>query len=161
MPRILVSDIDGVLTDGTVLLDAAGNEQKRISFRDLDALFQMHRTGWVIGFVTGEQNAWVEMIRKRLPYKYFFDGCKDKRGAVQRILAEEQATRTDLYYIGDGNSDIPAMAEAGVAACPADAAPLTIDAANLVLKSNGGHGAIEEFVHWIRSSSSTTRSESK
>jgi YrbI family 3-deoxy-D-manno-octulosonate 8-phosphate phosphatase len=148
--RILVSDIDGVLTDGSVWLDTDGGEQKRIYFRDLDALFDLHRTGFTLAFVTGEAGPWVEMIRKRLPHRHFYSKCKDKASAVREILHLEGSDRTQLCYIGDGLSDIPAMAEAGVSACPADAAPEAIAAADLVLQTRGGYGAIAELTGWIR-----------
>jgi YrbI family 3-deoxy-D-manno-octulosonate 8-phosphate phosphatase len=148
--KILVSDIDGVLTDGSVLLDANGGEQKRIFFRDLDALFELHRAGMVLAFVSGESGPWVEMIRGRLPHTYFYAGCKHKGAAVREILELEHETAAQLCYIGDGASDVPAMSEAGIAACPADASPEAISAATLVLKTRGGEGAIAEIASWIR-----------
>src|SRR5437588_11894593 len=117
-PASLVSDVDGVLTDGFVWIDGRGNETKRVFFRDLDALFDLHRSGFTLAFVTGEQGDWVEMIKKRLPFKYFYSGCREKQKAVQEILDLNGSTRDDLCYIGDGASDVPAMQLAGVAVCP-------------------------------------------
>jgi YrbI family 3-deoxy-D-manno-octulosonate 8-phosphate phosphatase len=150
--KILVSDIDGVLTDGTVLLDANGGEQKRIFFRDLDGLFQLHREGFVIAFVTGEKGPWTEMIRGKLPHAHFFTGCRDKRSAVLEILQREGARPEELCYIGDAASDVPAMREAGVSACPANAAPEAIAAATMVLQARGGEGALAELVRSLKES---------
>ncbi|HWZ43296.1 MAG TPA: HAD hydrolase family protein [Candidatus Saccharimonadales bacterium] len=148
---ILVSDIDGVLTDGYVWLDGGGNEMKRIFFRDVDALFDLHRNGFTVAFITGEQGAWVEMIKGRLPHKYFYSGCREKQKAVQEILALEGAERAALCYIGDGMSDVPAMEVAGVAVCPANGSMEALAAADVVLSVNGGQGAIVELARLLKS----------
>ena len=150
VPRILVCDIDGVLTDGSVWIDGKGNELKRISFHDLDALFDLERNGFTLGFLTGEQGDWVEMIKKRLPYKYFYPGCRDKRSALLEILRLENGQSADLCYIGDGLSDVPALQLAGVAAVPANAVQEARSVAGIVLSASGGQGAIVELAHILK-----------
>jgi YrbI family 3-deoxy-D-manno-octulosonate 8-phosphate phosphatase len=144
-PRILACDIDGVLTDGSVWIDGKGNELKRISFHDLDALFDLQKNGFTLAFLTGEQGDWVEMVKKRLPYKYFYSGCRDKRSALLEILRLENGQSEDLCYIGDGLSDVPALKLAGVAAVPANAVHEARSVASIVLSALGGQGAIVEL----------------
>lgn len=144
-PKILVCDIDGVLTDGSVWIDANGNELKRISFHDLDALFDLQKNGFTLAFLTGEQGDWVEMVKRRLPYKYFYPGCRDKRSALLEILRLENSQSADLCYIGDGLSDVPALQLAGVAVVPANAVQEARSVASVVLTASGGQGAIVEL----------------
>ena len=149
-PRILVCDIDGVLTDGFVWIDGKGNELKRISFHDLDALFDLQKTGFTVAFLTGEQGDWVEMVKKRLPYKYFYCGCRDKRAALLEILRLENGQSADLCYIGDGLSDVPALQLAGMAVVPANAVQEARLVAGIVLSASGGQGAIVELARLLK-----------
>jgi 3-deoxy-D-manno-octulosonate 8-phosphate phosphatase (KDO 8-P phosphatase) len=71
-------DIDGVLTDGMVYVDSDGKESKRISFDDIDAVFELKRAGLRVGFITGEDNGFTEYVKKRFVPDYFVSGCKDK-----------------------------------------------------------------------------------
>lgn len=150
-PTILASDIDGVLTDGTVWIDGNGNELKRLSFQDLDALFDLHRSGFTLAFLTGEQGDWVEMIKKRLPYKHFYSGCRDKRTALLEVLRLENSQSENLCYIGDGLSDVPALHLAGVAVVPANSILEARAEADIVLKAGGGLGAIAELARLLKS----------
>ncbi len=149
-PRILVCDIDGVLTDGFVWIDGKGNELKRISFHDLDALFDLQKNGFTVAFLTGEQGDWVEMVKKRLPYKYFYCGCRDKRAALLEILRLENGQSADLCYIGDGLSDVPALQLAGMAVVPANAVQEARLVAGIVLSASGGQGAIVELARLLK-----------
>jgi 3-deoxy-D-manno-octulosonate 8-phosphate phosphatase (KDO 8-P phosphatase) len=149
-PRILVCDIDGVLTDGFVWIDGKGNELKRISFHDLDALFDLQKNGFTVAFLTGEQGDWVEMVKKRLPYKYFYCGCRDKRAALLEILRLENGQSADLCYIGDGLSDVPALQLAGMAVVPANAVQEARLVAGIVLSAAGGQGAIVELARLLK-----------
>ena len=149
-PRILVCDIDGVLTDGFVWIDGKGNELKRISFHDLDALFDLQKNGFTVAFLTGEQGDWVEMVKKRLPYKYFYCGCRDKHAALLEILRLENGQSADLCYIGDGLSDVPALQLAGMAVVPANAVQEARLVAGIVLSASGGQGAIVELARLLK-----------
>jgi YrbI family 3-deoxy-D-manno-octulosonate 8-phosphate phosphatase len=149
-PRILASDIDGVLTDGSVWIDENGSELKRISFHDLDALFDLQKNGFTLAFLTGEQGNWVETIKKRLPYKYFYSGCRDKRSALLEILHLENGQTEDLCYIGDGLSDVPALELAGVAVVPANAILEARSVARIVLSASGGQGAMVELARLLK-----------
>ena len=72
---VLALDIDGVLTDGRVLYTSDGQEQKSISFRDIDAVFEAHRCGLQIALITGEDTPWVEFISRRLQVEHTIRGA--------------------------------------------------------------------------------------
>jgi len=152
-PRILASDIDGILTDGFVWIDGNGNELKRISFHDLDALFDLQKNGFTLAFLTGEQGNWVEMVKNRLPYKYFYSGCRDKYTALLEILRLENSRSEDLCYIGDGLSDVSALQLAGVSVVPSNAVLEARSVADIVLSARGGQGAIAELARLLKAAS--------
>lgn len=149
--KIIASDVDGVLTDGFVWIDENGNELKRLFFPDLDALFDLHRNGFTLVFLTGEEGKWVDMVKKRVPYKYFYAGCRDKRSALLEVLRLENGEKEDLCYIGDGLSDVPALELAGIAVAPASAILEARAAADVVLTAHGGQGAIVELARLLKS----------
>ena len=74
MIKLFVFDIDGVLTDGSVTVDSDGNELKKISLKDIDAVFELHRRGFLLAAVTGENTEIVNYFEKRFPWEYFYRG---------------------------------------------------------------------------------------
>ena len=78
MVELVVFDIDGVLTDGSILVDSRGNEQKRISIKDIDAVYELKRMGFQLAAITGENSPIVAYFQRRFPWDYFFSGCKKK-----------------------------------------------------------------------------------
>ena len=149
MIKVVILDVDGVLTDGTVIVDSSGNEYKRMDYRDIDAIFALKRNGIKIGLVTGESSAVTEVIRKRLQPEFFYGGCKDKAVAVQEISARAVAARDEICYVGDGTCDVAPMGVVGWAACPTNAVSAVKAASNVRLKSSGGAGCIRELLEWI------------
>ena len=98
MIKIVLLDIDGVLTNGKVTVDAAGNETKTIDFKDLDAVFEMKRQGLKVGLITGEDTPITLFFRDRFKPHFFYNGCKGKTVALDDILSKtgvspDQATR--------------------------------------------------------------------
>lgn len=150
MIKVVVLDIDGVLTDGMVWLNDRGEEFKGLHYRDLDALTELAQTGFVLGFITGEDRPIVEVFRQRLPHQYFYQGRKDKLPVVQEIIRHAGVTSRELCYVGDGYRDIPAMRYAGVGVCPCNAAPEVRERADYVLSEPGGYGAIAELARLLR-----------
>jgi 3-deoxy-D-manno-octulosonate 8-phosphate phosphatase (KDO 8-P phosphatase) len=146
MVTIVISDIDGVLTDGCVWMSEDGRETKSIFYRDLDAIGELQRHGVVVAFLTGEVGAWVEQLRRRLPCKYFYPGCKDKLAAVEEILALEHKGKHELCFVGDGISDICSLKFAGISACPSDSHPDVLSSVQIVLPVAGGRGVLSELV---------------
>lgn len=144
--NVLVLDIDGVLTDGTVILDKTGEELKTLSYRDIDAVFFAHREQLRVVLVTGEDSPWVETVAKRLQVARVYRGAKDKRKALKEVCADLQARQEDICYVGDSWRDAEAFKEVGLALAPADASEAARSAAHRVLHHRGGSGAVAEAV---------------
>jgi YrbI family 3-deoxy-D-manno-octulosonate 8-phosphate phosphatase len=149
MIKIVLLDIDGVLTNGKVTFDSAGNESKTIDFKDIDAIFEMKRRGLKVGLITGENTPITLFFRDRFKPDFFYNGCKDKPAALKEILDETRSAPDEVCYVGDSKHDISIMKMVKFAACPANAIPEVRKLSNILLKRNGGDGCIWELMEWI------------
>jgi 3-deoxy-D-manno-octulosonate 8-phosphate phosphatase (KDO 8-P phosphatase) len=143
---LLVLDVDGVLTNGAVLLDAEGRESKTLFARDVDAVFAARRAGVRVALLTGEATPLVDVIARRLEIDVVWVGRKDKDAAIAELASELEVPLEAVCYVGDAVRDAPALALVGLGLAPADAAQAARDAADRVLEAPGGRGAVEEAV---------------
>ena len=142
-------DIDGVLTDGAVYVDASGKETKRILFDDIDAIFKMKRAGIKIGFITGEDNEFCEYVKSRFAPDFFIAGCKDKLAAFQELALEKGLDGNNVCYAGDAERDIELLKHVGHSFVPNDVDSVIKDSAKTVLKVSRGQGVIKELAGLI------------
>lgn len=138
-------DIDGVLTDGAIYVDASGNETKRILFDDIDAVFELKRAGLKIGFITGEETSFCQFVEKRFDPDFFVSGCKDKLGALKQILAETGMDKSQVCYAGDSKRDVPLLEFLPLSFSPSDVDNSIKASAKIVLKTQRGGGVIKEI----------------
>lgn len=147
--RLLLSDVDGVMTDGTVLLLPDGQEAKSFHIRDGLAIVLAHRAGLRTGLVSGRSSAAVERRAAELKMAVVRQGVRDKGAALREILAQEALAAHEVAYIGDDVNDLPVIQAVGLSAAPADA-PLEVRAqAFMVMDARGGAGCLREFVEAI------------
>ena len=140
-----VFDIDGVITDGRVLVGKNGEEQKCLNFKDIDAVYELSRRGYSIAAMTAECNELTEWFRHRFPWKQFFAG-ENKLAALQKLKEEHKIEPGCLVYIGDGRKDLLAFAEADYRVCPSDAIVDIRRQATVVLQQPAGTGVLWELV---------------
>jgi len=143
---MIVFDIDGVLTDGTVIVNEQGIEQKRFNLKDVDAVFDLRKSGYKLAAITGEDTEIVNYFEKRFPWDFFYKGNKQKADTLALIAEKAGVPLEKICYAGDGKYDAEALEIAGLGVCPADADRRAIMAADLILNRNAGHGCIEELV---------------
>lgn len=146
MIELIVFDIDGVITDGSVIIDVNGNEQKQINLKDIDAIFELHRRGYKLAAITGEDTDIVNYFEKRFPWEYFYRGNKTKKETMQQIEQGTGIKRENICYIGDGKYDVEPLAYAGLGLCPANAIDKAKNAADIVLQNDGGKGCVWEVI---------------
>ena len=159
MIRLVVFDIDGVLTDGSILVDSQGKEQKRINIKDIDAIYELHRRDYLLAAITGEQTEIVDYFRNRFPWDRFITGCKKKLAAVKDMCQELAVSLEQTAYVGDGKYDLEVLPLVGMSICPADAileARLTCD---VVLHRNGGDGCVWELLPILKTDRNPGSSE--
>lgn len=142
-------DVDGVLTDGAVYVDASGNETKRILFDDIDAIFELKRAGLKIGFITGEETSFCQFVKKRFDPDFFIPGCKDKLSALKQILMETGLDKSRVCYAGDAKRDIPLLEFLPLSFAPSDVDDSIKTSAKVVLKTQRGHGVVNEIATYI------------
>lgn len=141
--RLLVLDIDGVLTDGS---DSIPPGEKRLFLRDLDALTRARRDGLGIAFLTGEPREVAEPIVKRCGGGVALYGMKDKAQGMRTLVEQHGLSMEEVCYVADGERDAPALEYVGLALTPCDASNAARSVADRVLSSRGGRGAVEEAV---------------
>lgn len=146
MIELIVLDIDGVITDGTVIIDSHGHEQKQINLKDIDAVFELHRRGYKLAAITGEDTEIVGYFEKRFPWEYFYRGNKTKKETMRQIEESTGINRKNICYVGDGKYDVEPLTYAGLGLCPANAIDRAKHAADIILQNDGGKGCLWELV---------------
>src|SRR5918996_268642 len=119
--RLLLSDVDGVLTDGTVLFLPEGGEAKAFHIRDGLGIVLAQRAGLRTGLLSGRRSVVVERRAAELGMSVVLQGAEDKGAALQAILSEQGLAAHEVAYMGDDVNDLPAMRQVGLSAAPADA----------------------------------------
>jgi YrbI family 3-deoxy-D-manno-octulosonate 8-phosphate phosphatase len=151
MIKLVLLDIDGVLTDGKVTVDVSGNEYKTMDFRDIDAVFEMKRLNILVGLITGEATPITLFFKERFKPDFFYNGCKNKPEALQEILRQTGLSPESVCYVGDSRHDIAVMKLVKLSACPANAISEVKALANVCLLTPGGQGAVMELLEWLLS----------
>lgn len=144
--KAVAMDVDGVLTDGTVLLDHSGRESKRIHFADVMGISIGRRAGLLFALISGEDGPMLEAIAAKLGITDVYPGCRDKAAALKDFASRHDLELGEVCYIGDDVNDVPAMGIAGLPAAPAGAHASAIDCSELVTTRPGGAGAVREVL---------------
>jgi 3-deoxy-D-manno-octulosonate 8-phosphate phosphatase (KDO 8-P phosphatase) len=147
--RLLLLDVDGVLTDGTILLHGDGTESKTFHIRDGSAIVLAQRAGLQVGLLSARVSDATAQRAAQLGIRTVVQGASNKMQAYEQILRDASLTDAEVAYMGDDLLDVPVLRRAGLPAVPADA-PAEIRAhAAWVSASPGGRGAVREFVELI------------
>ncbi len=144
--ELIVFDIDGVITDGSMIVNADGIEMKRINLKDVDAIFELHRRGYKLAAITGEDTPIVDYFEKRFPWEYFYRGSKTKKDAMLQIEQGTGISAENICYVGDGKYDVEPLRYAGLGICPANAIDAARMTAKMILQNNGGEGCLWELL---------------
>jgi 3-deoxy-D-manno-octulosonate 8-phosphate phosphatase (KDO 8-P phosphatase) len=147
--RLLLTDVDGVMTDGTLLLLPGGGEAKAFHIRDGLGIVLAHRAGLRTGIVSGRSSDEVARRARELGMHVLRQGATDKGAVFRSILEEEKLSPQEVAYMGDDVNDLPILTEVGLSAAPADAAFEVRAQAFMVTDTRGGHGCLREFVEAI------------
>jgi 3-deoxy-D-manno-octulosonate 8-phosphate phosphatase (KDO 8-P phosphatase) len=146
--RMLLFDVDGVLTDCSVTMTSA-DETKTFSIRDGAALVWARECGLEIGLLSGRPSPATTRRAAELGIELVIQSGGGKRDPFVNLLAARGLTADEVAYMGDDLADLPVMARAGLTAAPADAAPEVAARAHWVSAHPGGHGAVREFIELV------------
>lgn len=147
--RLLLFDVDGVLTDGSVNVDASGAEMKRFHIRDGAALVWAQRAGLMTGVLSARSSAATTARVTELKMAVSAQGVADKRVALDEILRQHKLAASEVAYMGDDLVDLPVLRAVGLSAAPADAAAEVAAVAHFVSWHPGGQGAVREFIEAV------------
>jgi 3-deoxy-D-manno-octulosonate 8-phosphate phosphatase (KDO 8-P phosphatase) len=142
--RLLVLDVDGVMTDGRLHITAQGEETKVFHVRDGSGLVAVRRAGIEVAIISGRDCAAVTRRAGELGIRHVRQGVTDKRAALDSLLRELQLGEDALACVGDDTPDVPMLERATLAVAVADAHPTARAVAHWVTPSAGGRGAVRE-----------------
>lgn len=149
--RVLLSDVDGTLTDAGVYCSAEGEQLKRFSVRDGMGVELLAEEGIVTALVTREVSGVVRCRARKLGVR-LFEGIAHKGLALAMILDELAVSAKEVAFVGDDVNDLGVMhllGETGLTAAPSDAVAAVASFAHFVTRARGGRGAFREFADWI------------
>ncbi|MFO1426954.1 MAG: HAD-IIIA family hydrolase [Steroidobacteraceae bacterium] len=144
LPRLLVLDVDGVLTDGRLWFGPDGERLKVFHVRDGHGIKQLAASGVAIAIVSGRRSAAVAARARELGIRHVRQGVADKLQALDALCAQLGIDRADCACIGDDTPDVPLMRAVGLAFAVRDAHPQARAAADVVTRLPGGRGAVRE-----------------
>ena len=142
--RLLAMDVDGVLTDGRIVLVGADAESKEFHILDGLGIQLALNGGLIVAWISGRNSALVERRAKELGVTHLFQTTANKSAALAELIASYNVNQAQIAFIGDDLNDIPAFSLAGVKFAPANAVAEIKALADFVTEKKGGEGAVRE-----------------
>ena len=147
--KLLILDVDGVLTDGRITMNERGEEVKSFDVKDGLGLKMLMSTGIEVVIITGRKSMVVEHRAKELGIDEVWQGIKDKGALSRKIIEEKGLEKNEVCCIGDDLPDLAMFMEAGLRIAVADGVEEVREEADFVTKKKGGYGAVREACEWI------------
>jgi 3-deoxy-D-manno-octulosonate 8-phosphate phosphatase (KDO 8-P phosphatase) len=153
--RLMIFDVDGVLTDGTLYLGEAGFEMKAFHVRDGHGLKMLRESGVVVAILSARRSRVVDLRAAELGIELVEQGASDKGAAFDRLVSRLRLLPADAGYMGDDVVDLPVFARCGFAASVPEAPEIVRERAHHVTRAAGGRGAAREICELIMHAQST------
>jgi 3-deoxy-D-manno-octulosonate 8-phosphate phosphatase (KDO 8-P phosphatase) len=147
--RLLICDVDGVLTDGSLFFGDDGQEYKAFNSLDGHGIKMLQESGVQVAIITGRTSNVVLHRMKNLSVSTIYQGQSDKLVGYQQLLDELNIQADEIAYMGDDVVDLPVMIRVGLSVAVANAHELVKEHADMTTKQSGGHGAVREFCDFI------------
>ena len=147
--KLIISDVDGVLTDGTIMKGGGDMELKRFCVQDGTAVAMVKAAGFDLAFISGRYSKATEVRMKELKISDVYNGTLNKLVPYRELIKKYQLKDDEIAYIGDDLIDIPVMKKVGLPAAVQNAYPDVKEKAVFVTKTRGGEGAFREFIDWM------------
>lgn len=145
-PKLVLTDIDGVWTDGGMYYDQTGNEWKKFHTYDSAGVLLCHQNGIPVGIITGEETEIVKRRAKKLKVDFLYQGVTNKVEAAQEICNKLGISLQDVVFIGDDLNDHELLKKVGFSGAPSSAPSVTKKLVDFVTEKRGGEGSFREFV---------------
>ena len=147
--ELVIFDVDGVLTDGSLFLGDDGQEYKAFNSRDGHGMVMLRDSGVTLAVITGRQSEVVRIRMESLGIEHVYQGRRDKLPAYEALKERVGVRDAQVAYVGDDVVDLPVMRRAGLAIAVADAHPLVLEHAHWRTRNPGGRGAAREVCELI------------
>ena len=149
LPKLVLTDIDGVWTDGGMYYDQTGNEWKKFNTSDSAGVLFCHQRSIPVGIITGEETEIVKRRSDKLKIDYLFQGVSDKLEVASGLCIKLNISLEEVAYIGDDLMDVELLKVVGFSGAPANASSYIKEIAKIVTDRKGGEGAFREFVEQL------------
>ena len=149
LPQLILTDIDGVWTDGGMYYDQKGNEWKKFNTSDGLGILLCKKANILTGIITGEQTKIVERRAKKLKVDFLFQGIKNKLKKINDVCEKLKIDLEKVAYIGDDINDFHLLKKVGYSGAPNNAPTIIKNIVNYTTEKDGGNGAFREFVEHI------------
>jgi 3-deoxy-D-manno-octulosonate 8-phosphate phosphatase (KDO 8-P phosphatase) len=147
--KLLILDVDGVLTDGQIIFGRDGELMKNFHSQDGLGIAAAHRAGMKTAIITGRESQIVHLRSSELKIMDVYQGSMSKIEALAALIAKYSLTVEEVAYVGDDLLDLPVMIQVGLSCAVANAVTEVKQHAHLVTVHSGGHGAVREVVEFI------------
>ena len=147
--KLLILDVDGVLTDNTLYINDNGEETKRFNVSDGMGIALAFRAGLEIALISGRRSKATKFRACELKIKHIYLGVTDKIGAYRQIKKNLKLSDDQIAYIGDDILDVPILKKVALPICVKDANPIAKRFAKFITKAKGGEGAVREVIDMI------------
>lgn len=153
--RLVIFDVDGVLTDGSLFIGDDGQEYKAFHSRDGHGMKMLLDTGVEIGIITGRTSQVVHHRMESLGIQHVYQGCTEKLPFFEELMAKLGLSPHEVAYVGDDVVDVPVMRRVGLAVAVQDAHPLAKQHAHWITPNSGGRGAARDVCELIMDAQGT------
>lgn len=147
--KMLVLDVDGVLTDGTIVVDADGKESKFFSVLDGHGIKMWKRAGLLVAFLSGRASAPTRQQAKELAVDFCLEDCKDKLVCLRELMRLSGLSAAEIAYVGDDLPDLPVIRNVAFGVAVANAVDEVKNQADYITARKGGVGAVREVIEYI------------
>jgi 3-deoxy-D-manno-octulosonate 8-phosphate phosphatase (KDO 8-P phosphatase) len=147
--ELVVLDVDGTLTDGSLWYGPRGEQLKRFHVHDGHGIKLLQAAGITVAVISGRRSAAVTARCRELGVRYVLQGAADKGAALDRLMKKLDLHGSQVACVGDDTPDVPLFVRVGFAVAVRDAHPLAARAAHCRTAASGGHGAVREVVDWL------------
>ncbi len=147
--QLLILDVDGVLTDGGIIVHSDGTESKRFSVLDGHRIKLWQRSGGLTAIISGRETAATTIRAEQLGITHVLQGCLEKLPAFEKLLAKVGLTPEQTAYVGDDLMDIPLVRRVGFGSAVANAADELKKHADFITQRAGGDGAVAEVIEYL------------
>ena len=147
--KAIYTDVDGILTDGTIFTGSDETEYKQFTVEDGAGAALARRANLIIAFISGRQSEATTIRARQMKVDEVYQGYLNKLGPFQTLLTKHSLKAQEVVFIGDALVDVPVLRRVGVPVSVPGAHPLAVDAAVYITKRKGGRGVLAEVVEWV------------